>query len=486
MAETSTIILSTRQIAILAWIKGGCPEGVYEAEDTSHRISARALANKGLVKVSGRGPSWTAVPTSRGSVWPAATQDDEIVRAREKKVAAIEAQAAAKRATSVGGAVKPDNDRRRRAKPPRDPNRAERRQLLVDQLTQKLIDTGEPVVLEHEEWDYGEERWIESAAIRSPNRPYGKVLSAINTGGWTSQQHTFKFVKYLPDFIDRVEVAVPERVSRYRPQVREFLEDKDGQWVSPSLVPRAARILNAIVTELERRGYEGLTYDQGAIAFSTPFGAYSFQIREQGKWGEYLMYDDRKRMEARGVPAWRYSKGRVFSGSNRLTLYLGKKDWTHSRSSFADAKIKRVESRLPDAFFEFELWLLQNIERAEAEKLREQEWLRKEEEAKGKAVIEYEATYKKAHFLALMQASVEIAKRRTFLSEALGVLEHLSEQDKEAALRYLREIEANLDASDPLLKPEMFLPKVPQPSASDLEPFLRKYRSARSLWGHDA
>lgn len=482
MSEASTILLNLRQIAILDWIKDGCPDGVYEADDTSHRISARGLANKGLVKISGRGPAWTAVVTPRGSVWPAATQEDVRVRSREKKVAAIEEQAAAKRIANGGSTAKVASDRRARPKPPSDPTRAEHRQLLVNQLTQQLIDTGEPVVLEHDEWDYEEERWMESAATRSPNRPYGQVLTVINNGGWKSRQHTFKFVKYLPDFLDRVEVAVPERVSRYHLPVRKFMEDKQGQWVSSPLVPRAARILNAIVTELERRGYKDFAYKKGSISFPTPYGAYGFHIREQGKWGDYLMYEECKRLESRGVPSWQFSRNRRYTGFDTLALRTGTPERGYDNEVFNDGKIQRVENRLTDAFFQFELWLLQNAERIEAEKLRKQEEQRKEQEAQVKARIDYVATFKKAHFTALMKISADAAKRRVFLNKALEVAEQLSEQERDATLMYLREMEVDLDSSDPLLKPEIILPVVSEPSDTELEPFLKKYRPVKRLW----
>lgn len=482
MAESSTIALNLRQIEILDWIKNGCPDGVYGTEDTSYRISARVLANKGLVKISGRGSAWTAVVTARGSVWPAATQEDERVRDREKKFEAIEAQAVAKRLAKGDEASQAYADRRVRSKPLSDPTRAERRQLLVNRLTQQLIDTGEPVTLDHEEWDYDEQRLMESAATRSPNRPYGQVLTVINTGGWKSRQHTFKFVKYLPDFIERIEITVPERVSRYHPSVRKFMEDKQGQWVSSPLVPRAARILNAIVSELERRGYKDFAYEKGSISFLTTHGAYGFHIREQGKWGDYLMYEECKRLESRGVPAWQFSRNRHYTGSGTLSLRIGTPERGYDNEVFKDGKIQRVETRLTDAFLQFELWLLQNAERAKAKELRKQEEERKEQEAQVKARIDYVATFKKAHFAALMKISADAAKRRAFLNKALEAAKQLPEQDRGATLMYLREMEADIDSSDPLLKPEIINPGVPEPSDSELEPFLKKYRPAKRLW----
>lgn len=56
--------LSTRQIDVLIWIKDGCAEGVMD--DMSARISAGALRGRGLVKTTGRGPTWAASITPAG------------------------------------------------------------------------------------------------------------------------------------------------------------------------------------------------------------------------------------------------------------------------------------------------------------------------------------------------------------------------------------------------------------------------------------
>jgi hypothetical protein len=56
--------LSTTQFDLLSWVSGGCKDGTYEG--TSYRASARALHNRGLIRVEGRGPTWTAKITAEG------------------------------------------------------------------------------------------------------------------------------------------------------------------------------------------------------------------------------------------------------------------------------------------------------------------------------------------------------------------------------------------------------------------------------------
>lgn len=50
--------LNAMQLEVLAWVRDGAPDGVYEG--FGHRVVARALHNRGLVTVAGHGPSWQA------------------------------------------------------------------------------------------------------------------------------------------------------------------------------------------------------------------------------------------------------------------------------------------------------------------------------------------------------------------------------------------------------------------------------------------
>jgi hypothetical protein len=50
--------LTEKQVELLRWVADGCSDGVFE--DNLHRISAAALRSRGLITVSGRGPTWRA------------------------------------------------------------------------------------------------------------------------------------------------------------------------------------------------------------------------------------------------------------------------------------------------------------------------------------------------------------------------------------------------------------------------------------------
>jgi hypothetical protein len=57
--------LTEKQVEVLRWVAVGCPDGVFEND--FHRISAAALQGRGLVTISGRGPTWRAKIAPAGS-----------------------------------------------------------------------------------------------------------------------------------------------------------------------------------------------------------------------------------------------------------------------------------------------------------------------------------------------------------------------------------------------------------------------------------
>lgn len=57
--------LSVAQFDLLRWVAAGCQEGVYEG--SAHRVSARALHNRGFLSVSGSSATWAAAITPKGT-----------------------------------------------------------------------------------------------------------------------------------------------------------------------------------------------------------------------------------------------------------------------------------------------------------------------------------------------------------------------------------------------------------------------------------
>lgn len=56
--------LSDRQLAVLRWVSRGCPSGAWP--DETHKLTARALKNRGLVEISRPDKKWFATLTDAG------------------------------------------------------------------------------------------------------------------------------------------------------------------------------------------------------------------------------------------------------------------------------------------------------------------------------------------------------------------------------------------------------------------------------------
>lgn len=180
--------LNERQLAVLKWISDGCPDGPISG--ISARISAGALRNRGLVKVSGGGPTWTAVITGTGR--------DELARAAGP-----------------------------RAPVPRQANES-----VTEALVKQVIDAGGSLRLPRQPYhragtpDY--QRRAELA------ERYGRVPSGKRLVVTVISRDELEI-----DLVDAPEgtcrtpeaVPVPQRVTRFHPVVTEFRDRAQRQTI---------------------------------------------------------------------------------------------------------------------------------------------------------------------------------------------------------------------------------------------------------------
>ena len=204
--------LTDRQTIVLRWIGDDCPVGVMEGN--SCRISAAALRNLGLVKISGRGPTWSAVITDAGRGY----------------------------LEQVDG--------------PTPPLSREGNGSVTEQLVNDVIAAGGSLRVPRRSYgvkgvDYERRARL---AERNGRVPAGKRLTV------TCLPHA----ELQIDLVDAPEgttldlrpVPVPHHVSRYHAVVGAFRNRSDRHEVSRSVLPRVSRILQGLVLEAERRGYD--------------------------------------------------------------------------------------------------------------------------------------------------------------------------------------------------------------------------------------
>jgi hypothetical protein len=205
-------------------VAAGCPEGRYEGY--AHRVSAAALKTRGLVTISGRGPSWKAALTARG----AAVAELPDNAAAEKPVAAP----AAKEVKAASPTPKP-------------PGKAE-------QLIAELIAAGGvmrvPYWREQGQPDY---RARVSAAQRFNKVPPGKELVLERARGG---QLEIRLEQARSAEAESISVDVPGRLTRPHPVAARYRDQHGQHQVSRSLLARSVRIIHALVVAAESRGHQ--------------------------------------------------------------------------------------------------------------------------------------------------------------------------------------------------------------------------------------
>lgn len=210
MSQLST--LNRKQLDVLAWIADGCPEGVMDGY--GQRITAAALARRGLVAVSGHGPTWQAQLTEKGR------------------------RLLSQAKTSSSPPVRPRTD------------------SVIKQLIAEIVGAGGVITVpQKKRGQRGVSYELRAeAAGRLGFVPEGLqlVVTPLPSGMLRLE------LVALPEGADyrllSVPIPEPDRKYRFHPATRRFV-DWEQRRFSEAMKDRARLIIEAVLREAERRGY---------------------------------------------------------------------------------------------------------------------------------------------------------------------------------------------------------------------------------------
>lgn len=420
--------LTREQFAVLKWIGEGSPGGVYTGYE--HKIVARSLLRRGLVTITGKGPTWAAHITPKGLDWidhlpvpdvvPAATEGDELY-------------------------------------------------ALVDAGGGRLEVSGTPTELR----ELG-------AAVRmhlnSPNRPRGKAL-ALEPFRREHPYRVVHIVDRLEDFVERKPVPVVRAVKRWDPIVKVYRAKVDWQFVTKPYLNRACLLLESFVREARQRGLVPSTprpesrrdvMNKRHVVLSTAVGDFTIEVREISMpYAKPLSPKDRYRST---LPEWRKQRLKEFESTGNLEILLRGPCIPLEGRRFDDVASKRVEEKLPDIFCSIEVAVLtrqRQIAEFDARKALEEIEAQRRIDRKKRA---FSAQRRWDHMLRLNQAWREAAEIRRFLDAAASAAEAFNETDRSLAEAFIAEMRQRIEAADPL-RPENFLQSDYEPTESDLHNF---------------
>lgn len=361
MAQRKT--LTVAQLEILRWIGEGCPDGVYEPTDPAHRISAAALARRGLVETTGRGPGWSASITETGRSYLKRADGPDAPEPRQANVSVT--QELIDEVIAAGGSKR---------YPARRPYGGDGE---VDYRHRALLAER-----------YGRVPDGKRLIVSSPN--YEEVeIRLVDLPDW--------------EILGSGVVPVPDRVSRYHRLVKRFRDSKSRHEVSRAALPRALRILQGIVVEAERRGWavswpeppDDARYSRagwsgnrdGHISIEARENTETIRITEEGlgsraHWEQSNRTWDRWSGEYKTPPISGYEEG----ATGRLEIEIVGYGGGGRQSKWGDRRSWTLEEKLPEVLREIELRAVEVEERrSEAERLaaeRKLQWEVAMEEAK--------------------------------------------------------------------------------------------------------
>lgn len=469
-------ILNSKQTQVMEWIRNGCPEGVYDS-GYEHRISARVLERRGLVKISGRGDTWEVALTRAGREWRDKFQE-------------------MKRSSPEVTRQTPENHSDTAAAVERDSVQEEKQPAVVSEeskLLRQVIDEDsvllpeDPVVVKRYER-------IVRRSLQSPLRPMGKRLEMQHTGKWGTGPQKIVFVEYFDDRVDVNPVPVPERVRKYHPSIKALLSNKEWSYVSDEHLPRAARILQAIADEAERRGLKIVSAEHALqnapqhrrrklrsapLRIETTDGIYALEIREVAASGAKKM-PTRAWNEKKTLPAWKEQSGWEFISTGMLELIVDGPGVRYNGDRYKDAKTISLEENLPKVLASFEIYRLKEEwrqqERAHVEAAR----LKAQMKAREIATVKYRDIKRWEYFVRRSDQWREMCRHREFLSKVNDVMTESSVLEKDSVVAELEYLESKINENDPLLHPTLMIPVISDPTEEDLKPFLPK--SANSIF----
>ncbi len=450
MAQRRT--LNEGQVALLRWIAEGCPDGVMDGH--FYRISASALRSKGLVKISGHGPTWVAKPTAAGQEYLEQLEGDDPPVPRQANVSVT--QQLVEDVIAAGGSMRVP----RRNWYAADGIDYERRALLAER--HRKVPPGKRFQITRLDGE------LEITLVDSP---FGPIAPKELT-----------------------PVPVPEKVARHHAAARQFRDQKDRHEVSRALLARATRVIHAIASEATRRGWEasGPSLDDGPrsraadltiLADGHALGLRLFEerVHPRGTWEEEVH-------RYRNVSSdWSFYRDRPFpkgpydadaTGRLELELLAGSSlSFAERQRRWGDRASWMLEERLPHLFREIEERIViakesAEVARIEAERAaerarlaaeeRERKWLVLMDQARERLVEQHRAE----HLGEQARAFAEIRRLRSYV-EAMEA----AYGDHEETASWLAWAQSYLDQRDPLGQPPV-MPRPPEATPEALQPHL--------------
>ena len=361
-------------MAVLRWVADGSPDGVMDGY--YHRVSAAALRSRGLLRIAGRGPTWQARITEQGRALLARLDQPE------------GSSKTADPSSVVLGAAEPQANEPRADKGVERPDHAAP-MLKTEELVADVIAAGGTLVRASQAGTKSV-NWRQRAyaAQRHGKVPAGKRLAVSATpAGYEIKLED----GVTSNPLDAAPVPVPKQVRNHHPAVREFRDRTMLHEVSRRSLSRALRVLHALATEIDRRGFaiacvraqmeaygrsDWKPTNDGQFVATVDGHDFKLRISEKGVGlrGPWEAHKQRRQEDHDAFRFDRWDVGRIEAYDKQATgeLNIALLGCGHRQRTWGDRKRWSLEDRLPQVLRELET-LADEAEQRRLERLREEE-----------------------------------------------------------------------------------------------------------------
>lgn len=446
-------LLNDRQIELLRWVAEGCPGGRYSG--FGHRGSARRLEASGLLRIKGRGASWSAQITAEGDHYL------EHGAYSTKPGIVSEVKSAGEASPRVSASPTPDPG----PKPPKP--RAAAYVRKSDLMMEALLAAPEKrLAITYEE--LGRYTRLVSVAERNGLVPDGMSLEI--TPRWASSTtETAVWLQPLPGWRTRPlePLQVAERLTNPTAIVSRLDARADVEF-DARIRPRAMRILDALVLEMQARGWSvqagqaPLVTRPRRTANIPPDQLGHLRVQIDADTFHVCLTQVVTRVEHVATKSELARSGRGWGSppkydevqSDELEIVLRGEGTVHWGSRWADCDDTPLERSLARVLQEVEL-RHQSLNDARAARARRQEAEQREwEQAKARALERFQADYRVHILLDRVKQLQLTAEIRGYADAVREAAEGYQEDAQRDAAREWADWAADYaDSIDPLREP---------------------------------
>lgn len=459
-----SVPLNPGQLEILAWVRDGAPEDVYD--DFRPRIIARALHNRGLVTVTGRGKSWSVALADDGRYY------------LENGEYPVEAD----RPASTGPVSPPKPIATPKPKPAPKPRAPKAPRVGPTDAMMAALATAPDHRIEIEYDESGRYGHLARTAERFKKIPEGMQVT-VSHDYRTRTAHVI--LHPLPEWRTRVLAPIPvPSAMRGASDLVKGLQGREDFEIRSSEQGRALRIVQALISEAERREYDvsktrGRRKNQWGYFDRNEEDPGHFKLAlgpDEHKLSVYQLTEKREHVASKSELA-RAGKGYAVPKWDVVpTARLGIKILDAGRgfwgSSWEDREDLSLEDALSQILQELELRHDAAVNRRANDERDRVERKRQWEAARENAV----QALTDGHRAEVLQGQVAKWREVAAIREYVGALERQAraagdEVTREAALEWVQWAREYADHIDPLQRP-VGLPAAPEVTYSALQPFM--------------